>query len=232
MSNIHAISTIRRRKPGLLAERLSAGKRAVSRLQHVEGRLSRIAAPHAARVVARIVDLHAVGQNQYAHYRALLQRLDIRLHRTSSSPLQGAARAIFGRAPWGTISTYACAAGWVWDRLRRDLIPLEEIEAVIVREGGVAALARRYRKERRSGRASPNSSKAVYGIALDGLSRAGFVVGDPKRLPAHDAVAVIRKDTKGRREVLIIDMPETRVRELVIRVTRRDRRTGKAAKSA
>jgi hypothetical protein len=58
------------------------------------------------------------------------------------------------------------------------------------------------------------------------------VVGDPKRLPAHDAVAVIRKDTKGRREVLIIDMPETRVRELVIRVTRRDRRTGKAAKSA
>lgn len=232
MSNLDAISTTHRRKPGLLTERLRAGRRAVGRLQHVEGRLSRIAAPYAARVVARIVDLHAAGQSQYSHYRALLQRLGIRLHRTSASPLQGAARALFAKAPWGTISTYACAAGWVWDRVRRGLIQLEEIEAVVVREGGVALLAKRYRRERQSGRLSPNSSKAVYRTALDRLARAGFVVGDSKRLPPHDAVAVIRKDAKGRREVRILDMNESRVREFVIRLTRRDRRTQKAAKSA
>lgn len=232
MSDKGAISTIRRTKPGVLSERLRAGRRAVGRLQYVEGRLSRIAAPYAARVVARIVDLHAAGQTQYAHYRALLQRLGIRLHRTSASPLQGAARAVFGRAPWGTISTYSCAAGWIWDRIRRDLIKPEEIEAVVVREGGVAALAKRYRKEHRSGRTSPNSSKAMYRVALDSLSHAGFLVGDSKHLPGHDTVAVIRKDAKGRREVLILDMAENQVRELVVRLTRRDRRVVKPANSA
>jgi hypothetical protein len=127
---------------GLLRGRLRAARQAVARLDHVEGRLGRIAGPYAARVVARIVDLHAAGQTQYVHWRALLDRNGIRLRRTAVSPLQGAARIIFERAPWGTVAMYACATAWVWDRQRRGLIRPEEIEAIVVREGGVAALAK------------------------------------------------------------------------------------------
>jgi hypothetical protein len=72
----------------------------------------------------------------------------------------------------------------------------------------------------------------MYRVALDSLSHAGFLVGDSKHLPGHDTVAVIRKDAKGRREVLILDMAENQVRELVVRLTRRDRRVVKPANSA
>jgi len=217
---------------GLLRGRLRAARQAVARLDHVEGRLGRIAGPYAARVVARIVDLHAAGQSQFIHYRALLLRHRIQLRRTAVSPLQGATRIVFERAPWGTTAMYACAAAWVWDRQRRGLIRPEEIEAIVVREGGVAALAKAYRREHGSGRAAPKASRAVYETALAAIPRAGFVLGDAaKQLPEHDLLAVVRRDARGRRYVLPLGLSESRVRELVVRVTRNGRRPMKAAKT-
>jgi hypothetical protein len=214
---------------GLLRERLRAARQAVARL---EGRLGRIAGPYAARVVARIVDLHAAGQTQYVHWRALLDRNGIRPRRTAVSPLQGAARVVFERAPWGTVAMYACAAAWVWDRQRRGLIRPEEIEAIVVREGGVAALAKAYRREHGSGRAAPKASRAVYETALATIPRAGFALGDAaKRLPEHDLLAVVRRDARGRAYVVPLGLSESRVRELVVRVTRNARRTVKPAKT-
>jgi hypothetical protein len=217
---------------GLLRGRLRVARQAVARLDHVEGRLGRIAVPYAARVVARIVDLHAAGQSQFIHYRALLLRHRIQLRRTAVSPLQGAARIVFERAPWGTTAMYACAAAWVWDRQRRGLIRPEEIEAIVVREGGVAALAKAYRREHGSGRAAPKASRTVYETALAAIPRAGFVLSDAaKQLPKHDLLGVIRRDARGRRYVLPLGLSESRVRELVVRVTRNGRRPMKAAKT-
>ena len=217
---------------GLLTGRLRAARQAVARLDHVEGRLAQIVAPHSARVLARIVDLHAAGQTQYVHWRALLERHRIRLRRTAVSPLQGATRVVFEHAPWGTVAMYACAAAWVWDRQRRGLIQPEEIEALVVREGGVAALAKAYRREHGSGRAGPKATRAVYETTLASMPRAGFVLGDAtKQLPDGDLLAVIRCDTRGRRYVVALDFPESRVRELIVRITRNARRPIKAAKT-
>lgn len=219
-------------RTGLLTGRLRAARNAVARLDHVEGRLARIVAPHSARVIARIVDLHAAGQTQYVHWRALLERHRIRLRRTAVSPLQGATRIVFERAPWGTLAMYACAAAWVWDRQRRGLIQPEEIEAIVVREGGVAALAKAYRRDHGSGRAAPKASRAVYETALATIPRAGFVLGDAaKQLPDHDLLAVVRRDARGRRYVVALDLPQSRVRELVVRITRNARRPIKVAKT-
>ncbi len=199
---------------------------------HVEGRLGRIAAPYAARVVARIVDLHAAGQTQYVHWRALLERHGIQLRRTAVSPLQGATRIVFERAPWGTVAMYACAAAWVWDRQRHGLIQPEEIEGIVVREGGVAKLAKTYRQEHGSGRAAPKASRGVYEAMLVSMPHGGFIVGDAaKQLPERDLLAVVRRDAKGRRYVVPLDLTEPYVRELVVRVTRGGRRHVKAAKA-
>ena len=146
--------------------------------------------------------------------------------------LQGATRIVFERAPWGTVAMYACAAAWVWDRQRRGLIRPEEIEAIIVREGGVAALAKVYRREHGSGRAAPKPSRAIYETTLASIPRAGFILGDTaKQLPEHDLLAVVRRDARGRRYVVPLDLAESRVRELVVRVTRNARRTLKATKT-
>ena len=229
---IHGLTSVNQSK-GLLSGRLRAARQAVARLDHVEGRLARIAAPYSARVIARIVDLHAAGQTQYVHWRALLERHGIQLRRTAVSPLQGATRIVFERAPWGTVSMYSCCAAWVWDRQRRGLIRPEEIEAIVVREGGVAALAKVYRREHGSGRAAPKTSRAVYETVLAAIPRAGFVLGDAaKQLPDHDLLAVVRRDARGRRYVVPLDLAESRVRELVVRVTRNGRRALKVAKTA
>jgi hypothetical protein len=219
-------------RSGLLSGRLRAARNAVSRLDHVEGRLARIAGPYSARVVARIVDLHAAGQSQYVHWRALLERHGIQLRRTAVSPLQGATRIVFEHGPWGTVAMYACAAAWVWDRLRRGLIQPDEIEAIVVREGGVAAVAKAYRRQHGSGRAGPKASRAIYETTLASMPRAGFVLGEAaKHLPDSDLLAVIRRDARGRRYVVALELPETRVRELIVRVTRDARHSGKVTKT-
>jgi hypothetical protein len=106
------------------------------------------------------------------------------------------------------------------------VIRLEEIEAIVVREGGVAALAKAYRREHGSGRAAPKPSRAVYETALAAIPRAGFVLGDAaKQFPEHDLLAVVRRDSRCRRYVVPLGLSESRVRELVVRVTRNARRT-------
>jgi len=58
------------------------------------------------------------------------------------------------------------------------------------------------------------------------------VLGDAaKQLPEHDVLAVVRRDARGRRYVVPLGLPESRVRELVVRVTRNALRTLKAAKT-
>ena len=217
---------------GLLRGRLRAARQAVSpaRSRRRTARQDRRAICGACR---RSDCRSSRGrQSQFIHYRALLLRHGIRLRRTAVSPLQGATRIVFERAPWGTVAMYACAAAWVWDRQRRGLIRPEEIEAIIVREGGVAALAKAYRREHGSGRAAPKASRAVYETALAAIPRAGFVLGDAaKQLPEHDLLAVVRRDARGRRYVVPLALSESRVRELVVRMTRNTGRTVKAAKT-
>jgi hypothetical protein len=91
---------------------------------------------------------------------------------------------------------------------------------------------RRNRREHGSGRAAPKPSRAVYESALAAIPPAGFVLGDAaKQLPEHDLLAVVRRDARGRRYVVPLGLSESRVRELVVRVTRNARRTVKPART-
>jgi DNA modification methylase len=62
------LTSVHRINVGSLRTRVAAAKRAVDRLDRVERRLGRIAAPYAARVVVEGLRLHLAGQDQFAHW--------------------------------------------------------------------------------------------------------------------------------------------------------------------
>src|SRR6266851_1766987 len=86
------VISVDRTNVGTLRTRLAACRKAVERLDRVERRLGRIAAPYAAKAVVEGLRLHLAGQDQYAHWRAFLERRGIVLRRSAKSPCQGAAR--------------------------------------------------------------------------------------------------------------------------------------------
>jgi len=217
-------STHRTNGGGLLRKRLEVARRAVSRLQHVENRLTRIASPYAARVVAEVVRLHLAAQERYPGWREMLERHGVRLRRTAASPCQGAVRMIFPKeTPASTINTYSLAGGWAYERVRKGIIEIDAVEALVVREGGLAALARAYRKDHPRRRASPGG-QGRYEAVIAKLPKIGALLADSDLEIGSDALALVRTDAGGRRLVLLVETQSARLREIILRVERERRR--------
>lgn len=216
------LTSVNRTNVGNLRTRVAAAKRAVDRLDRVERRLGRIAAPYAARVVVEGLKLHLAGQDQYAHWRALLERHDIKLRRSAKSPCQGAARLMFERAPASTVNMYAAAMGWGLEKVRRSHAGIDELADLIVREGGVDSVGKQFSRSIGGRGRTPVIANAAFEAAVAKLPKAGAMVGDA-RLDVEEMLALVRRDSKGRRTVYLIDDDRHRVRATVLRHVRRTR---------
>ena len=215
------VISVNRTKTGTLQSRLAACRKAVERLDRVERRLGRIVAPYAARAVVEGLRLHLAGQDQYAHWRAFLERRGIVLRRSAKSPCQGAARLMLQHAPAATVNMYAHAMGWTLERLRKGHAEIGELAGLIVREGGVQAVARAFAKSVGGQSRDTAVSSAAFELAVLRLPRAGMLVGTTD-IDADEVLALVRRDSTGRRVVLVVETDRSRVRSAVIRHTRRD----------
>ena len=214
-----AISVNRSRKS--IETSFAAARRAIERLDQVERRLTKVAAPYAARVTVEGVRLHLAGRNQPKQWRELLERHGITLRSSAKSPCQGTARLMFERSPSVTVAMYAWAMAWGLKQIEHGHTTLERLADLIVQEGGVQAVARAFSKSVGIRGRLLTITNHDYELAVSQLARVGMLVGDAN-LDIQEALALVRTDPKGRRVVHLIEADPHRVRVAVIRYSRRE----------
>jgi site-specific DNA-methyltransferase (adenine-specific) len=214
-----ARTSVHRTNTSNLRARLAAARRAVDRLDRVERRLGRIAAPYAARVVVEGVKLHLVGCEKVAQWRALLEQHGIWLRRTAKSPCQGAARLMFERAPTSTVNMYASAMGWAFEKLRQGRAEIDELAELIVQEGGVDAVGKEFARSVGGRGRTFVVTNVAFEAAVAKLTKAGTMIGDAQ-LETDEMLALVRRDRRGRRTVYVIETDAHRVRAAVLRYGR------------
>jgi hypothetical protein len=207
---------------------LKAAHRRVQRLATLERRINRIAMPFMAAIVQEGVRLHMAGRENPRGWKRLLDRHEINVKADALSPCHSAAKLVFANAPKTSVGRYAAAMGWAWERVKSGAIPADQIGQYVVREGGVTAIALAYLEQHGKG---PNRgiSRGQFEAILDDLPELGLItVRDPDIEVGEAALAVIRRDQKGRFRVTLVDQDPQRVRQTVMRFARRNR-TAKTA---
>jgi hypothetical protein len=184
--------------------------------------------PFMAAIVQEGVRLHMAGRENPRGWKRLLERFEVKAKADAISPCHAAAKLVFANAPKTSVGRYAAAMGWAWDRVKSGAIQPDQIAQYVVREGGITAVALAYLEQHGRG---PNRgvSQGVFKAILDDLPDLGLItVRDPDVEVGEIALAVIRKDQKGRFRVTLVDQDPQRVRQTVVRFARRNR----AAKTA
>ena len=129
---------------------------------------------------------------------------------------------MFERAPASTVNMYAAAMGWGLEKIRRGHTGIDELAELIVREGGVDFVGKEFSRSIGGRGRTSVITNAAFEAAVAKLPKAGAVVGDA-RLDAEEMLALVRRDSKGRRTVYVIDDDRYRVRATVLRHVRRSR---------
>jgi hypothetical protein len=211
-----------------LERALKTAHRRVERLTTLERRINRIAMPFMAAIVQEGVRLHMAGRENPRGWKRLLERFEVGVKADAISPCHAAAKLVFAHAPKTSVGRYAAAMGWAWDRVKTGAIQPDQIAQYVVREGGVTAVALAYVEQHGRG---PNRgiSRGQFEAILGDLPELGVVtIRNPDIEVGEAALAVIRRDQKGRFRVTLVDQDLQRVRQTVVRFARRAR-TAKTA---
>jgi hypothetical protein len=207
---------------------LKSAHRRVQRLALLERRLNRVVMPYMAAIVQEGVRLHMASRENPRGWKRLLERFEITIKSDAISPCYAAAKLTFAEAPTSSVGRYAAAMGWAWDRVKSGAIQPDQIAQYVVREGGITAVALAYVELHGRG---PNRgiSRGQFEAILGELPELGLVtIRNTDIEVGETALAVIRRDQKGRFRVTLIDQDPQRVRQTVVRFARRAR----AAKTA
>jgi hypothetical protein len=202
---------------------LKSAHRRVQRLATLERRINRIAMPYMAGTVQEGVRLHMAGRENPRGWKRLLSRYEIKVKADALSPCHAAAKLVFASAPKTSVGRYAAAMGWAWERVKSGSIQPDQIAAYVVREGGVTAVAQAYVGQHGRG---PNQgiSRGEFEAVLKDLPELGLVTIRDVDIELRDtALAVIRRDQKGRFRVTLVDQDPQRVRQTVLRFARQGR---------
>lgn len=172
--------------------------------------------------------MHMAGRENPRGWKRLLERFEVGVKADAISPCHAAAKLVFANAPKTSVGRYAAAMGWAWDRVKSGSIQPDQIAQYVVREGGVTAVALAYVEQHGRG-PHQGISRGQFEAILGRLPELGVMtIRNPEIEVGEAALAVIRRDQKGRFRVTLVDQDPQRVRQTVVRFARRSR----AAKSA
>src|SRR4051794_38607770 len=143
-------------------------------LAKAERRVGRFLAPYAAAVIQEGVRLHLAGREDPRGWTRLLAKHSIRVKADAISPLYAAAKLVFAESPRGSLSRYAEAMAWAYDKIKRGLIPIDEIAVHVVREGGIRQVADTWIEQRGKKKGS-RAGRGTYEAILADLPSVGFL---------------------------------------------------------
>jgi len=201
---------------------LKAAHRRVQRLGTIERRVNRVVMPYMAAIVQEGVRLHMAGRENPRGWKRLLARYDITVKTGVISSCYAAAKVAFAEAPRSSVGRYAAAMAWAWERVKSGAIRPDQIAAYIVREGGVTGVALAYLEQHGRG-SNRGVNRGLFEAILDDLPDLGLItVRDPDIEVGDTALAVIRRDPRGRFRITLVDQDPQRVRQTVLRFARRN----------
>lgn len=202
---------------------LKAAHRRVERLISLERRIDRVVMPYAAAIIQEGVRLHMAGRENPRGWKRLVGKHGVRVKADAISPCHAAAKLVFAHAPRSSVGRYAAAMAWAWERVKAGAIKPDQVAAYVVREGGVTAIALAYLEKHGRGN-NQGIGRSLFDAVLGSLPDLGYVtVRNPGIELADAALAVVRRDPRGRLKVSIVEQDLKRVRATVVRFGRRDR---------